>query len=276
MPSLRLGGLAIMAGSALLVLSACTADSSASTSAQAPERVAALEQQVAELRDQVARLQEELAGMDERGRNVEASLRSELDQALARAADLETQLVREIDTWIEVSDELGYQLQGPGYFWECAPRRSCASQVVGRFQESESDIRAGPIVFAGALDYSRQPAETFDPVEDGTYFGAKVLVQVDGGSEALVVLPSEESGRSSLLWKLREPIESYVRSLEGPTYPLWAGGRAVVFEACGNRPTQYDGGLIVAGAHCVPLDVYTQDESTPERVWIPFGVNSCP
>jgi hypothetical protein len=246
----------------LLLVSACTASG----------RPAA-EQPLAALEERVADLEQQLNDARARAERIQAWNRESYDRVVAEKAEL----IAEVDRWTTFADQLGYDLIGAEYGWENAPRRTCGSNVFGFVEESaETDLRTGPVLFAGALTYASQPTWVFEPVGSGKYRGHKILTVVDAGERVLVVLPAEETGKSSLLWAIREPMESYAQENTRGPYPVWVGERAVIFEACPDYDTSFDRGLTVAGARCVPLEVYVEGNPTPIRVAIPFGVPECP
>jgi hypothetical protein len=93
-----------------------------------------------------------------------------------------------------------------------------------------------------------------------------VLVIVDRGATVQVDVPQIERRDVSLLYATAQP--------PGPDYRVRDGDSRVVFHACPDRATQFNGGFVVAGPRCVGIDVRT-DGGRRSRESIPFGVGSC-
>jgi hypothetical protein len=157
-----------------------------------------------------------------------------------------------------------------------APVRRCDERVSGDLGRDwrDSTILVGPIGLVASF-YDRQPTKVFAPLRNGVYASQKVLVLVRRGTTATLVVPREARGVASLLyarakWKARN------------AYRLSEGDVATIFEACeglsGFRPheyTQFNGGIVVAGARCVPLDVYAEGSDKPLRAVLSFGAGRC-
>ena len=98
----------------------------------------------------------------------------------------------------------------------------------------------------------------------GRYPAQKLLVVVDRGAIATVVVALKDRARVGLL---------YQPAVADPPYRITQGTSAVEFEAC-HSSTQFNGGFIVAGPRCVQLDVHHNGKLT--RAWIPFGTGRQP
>ena len=107
----------------------------------------------------------------------------------------------------------------------------------------------------------------------------KALVLVNAGTSVRVSIPASERGRLSLDYTYIQTL----RSLNNGEYLRVADGASqVTFRACargpGVGPTQFAGGIIVAGAQCARIDIYTSAGNRPLVRQIPFGVpgRTCP
>lgn len=205
---------------------------------------------------------------------VEALRRARGDDAASLTAEIDA-LRQRLYRWVAIADEFGEQAAGVDYWWSHAPVRGCGTDVMGPHTPDARDIRVGPVVFVAAREYADQPPEVFAPVtEDGYRRGNKLLVIVDEDTRVLLVVPPEARETVALgygTWRVHHLTEA-----DSP-FTVAQGEPAVIFQECRPRPggTQFDGGLLVAGPQCVPLDVYVEGASLPERVTIGFGVD-CP
>lgn len=186
----------------IVVVSACSDAGATSTTESAVDLGSTsdrLEEQLVDLQEQVKELEGELERAEQLSDHMREWDRASYDRVVAE----KNQLIAQVAQWASFADSIGYDLKGAEYGWEHAPRRSCGSHVSGRLTESGIDLRAGPILLAGALTYTDQSAEVFEPVDDDLYHGLKILAVVDAGETVLVVVPPEEADRMSLLWTMR-------------------------------------------------------------------------
>jgi hypothetical protein len=145
----------------------------------------------------------------------------------------------------------------------------------------EHSIIAGPLVFYYADQFARQPASTFAPIagRSGYYPGQKLLVLARRGEVATVVVPGSERRNAGLLYN---PAEWNDRN----AYRVEDGETAVKFKACKkgerapvggplNAMTQFNGGFVVAGVRCVPLEVLVRGQEATTPVTLSFGAGRC-
>ena len=156
--------------------------------------------------------------------------------------------------------------------------RTCATSVYGTIDDptwKQHSTIAGPLVFYYADQFARQAPNSG---RNGLYPGQKLLVLVRRGTVATVVVP--------------EPARRYVSLLYDPAawndrnaYRIEDGETAVRFKACrkgeaspaGGPPTamtQFNGGFVVAGAHCAPLEVLVRKRPVIP-VTLSFGAGRC-
>jgi hypothetical protein len=161
--------------------------------------------------------------------------------------------------------------------------RTCDTSVYGKLDApawKEHSILAGPLVFYYADQFAGQSAPDFAPRPGGSryYSGQKLLILVRRGAVATVVVPEAARRNAGLLfdpagWNDRnadrvEDADSAVRfraCKEGERAPV--GGPP-------NAMTQFNGGFVVAGARCVPLEVVVRGQGTI-RVSLSFGAGRC-
>jgi hypothetical protein len=162
--------------------------------------------------------------------------------------------------------------------------RTCEMSVYGTLDDpswEKRSITAGPLVFYSADQYAQQPASLFAPIagKDGYYRGQKLLVLVQRGAVATVVLPKSQRRYAALLYN---PAAWNDRN----AYRIKDGETAVRFKACKegetapvgaplNEMTQFNGGFVVAGARCVALEVLERGEQGTTPVTVSFGGGPC-
>jgi hypothetical protein len=142
-------------------------------------------------------------------------------------------------------------------------------------------VFAGPLIFYSADQYAEQPVSTFAPIagRNGYYPGQKLLVLVRRGAVATVVVPESERRLAALLY---DPAAWNDRN----AYKIEDGETAVKFKACEkgerapvggplNAMTQFNGGFVVAGDHCLPLDVLVRGQAGSIPVTLSFGAGRC-
>jgi hypothetical protein len=158
--------------------------------------------------------------------------------------------------------------------------RDCPSAVYGEEinpRALEDAVIAGPLTLAVEAGWADRPARAYAPERV-----LKVLAIVRAGERVTLVVPGGERDRLSLLYDVTE---------RGPPRPLRLsdGTWSVRFTACTSseewvpgerypdtRKTQFNGGFFVRGAHCAPLDVWTDGQEEPLRRWLSLGTGDRP
>ena len=169
-----------------------------------------------------------------------------------------------------------------------APRRAfirtCETSVYGRLDapawKMHSTI-AGPLVFYYADQYAQQPPSVFAPLpgQNGYYPGQKLLVLLRRDAVATVAVRDSELRYAALLYN---PAVWNDRN----AYKIEEGEVSVTFKACKkgergpvggplNAMTQFNGGFVVAGVRCLPLDVRVQGREGAIPVRLSFGAGRC-
>jgi hypothetical protein len=162
--------------------------------------------------------------------------------------------------------------------------RTCETSVYGRLDAPawrKHSTNAGPLSFYYADQYAQMASSDFGPVSGrkGHYQGLKLLVLVRPGGVATVVLPEAERRYSALIYNPAAWNDSNA-------YRIKDGDSAVTFEACkrGQTPpeggpvnamTQFNGGFVVAGARCVPIEVFVRGQERSIRTSLSFGSGRC-
>jgi hypothetical protein len=161
--------------------------------------------------------------------------------------------------------------------------RTCETSAYGKLDSPEWKTHstfAGPLVFYYADQFAEEPASEFAPRPGGSeyYAGQKLLVLVRRGAVATVIVPEAERRNAGLLF---DPAVWNDRN----AYKVEDGDAAVRFRACKkgesspvggppNAMTQFNGGFVVAGARCLPLEVLTPGQGAI-RVSLSFGADRC-
>jgi hypothetical protein len=162
--------------------------------------------------------------------------------------------------------------------------RRCQASVRGTLDDPawrKHSVFAGPLIFYSADQYAEQPASLFAPIDGngGQYAGQKLLVLVRRGAVATVVLPESQQVHAALLYN---PAAFSDRN----AYRIENGESAVTFKACKkgeaapvggllNAMTQFNGGFVVAGARCLPLEVLVRGTERTIPVTLSFGGGHC-
>jgi hypothetical protein len=160
----------------------------------------------------------------------------------------------------------------------------CETSVYGTLDDPAwrtHSVIAGPLVFYSADQYAEQPASLFGPLagNNGYYAGQKLLVLVRRGAVVTVVVPESVRRYAALLYS---PAAWNDRN----AYKIEDGESAVRFKACKkgetapvggplNAMTQFNGGFVVAGARCAPLEVFVRGEQRLIPIKLSFGVGRC-
>jgi hypothetical protein len=161
--------------------------------------------------------------------------------------------------------------------------RTCEAGVYGTLDDPtwrKHSVIAGPLVFYSADQYAEQPASLFAPVpaQNGHYAGQKLLVFVRRGAVATVIVPESQRRYAALLYNSADFNDIN-------EYRIEDGESAVTFKACKkgeaspvggplNAMTQFNGGFIVAGGRCVPLEVRVRGQGSIP-VTLSFGAGRC-
>jgi hypothetical protein len=157
--------------------------------------------------------------------------------------------------------------------------RSCETSVFGDlargWRTDASAVVVGPLAFLYPGFYADAPKSWFGR-HHGAYRSQKVLAVIRQGSVVRVSVAPSAEGTASLLY---DP-----KGFWAPRgFEVSDGDRAVTFEACPrgqaalgppNTATQFNGGFIVAGPRCVPLDARVGN-APPEHFVISFGAGDC-
>jgi hypothetical protein len=162
--------------------------------------------------------------------------------------------------------------------------RTCEASVRGTIDDPawrKHSVFAGPFVFYSADQYAEQPASLFAPIDGngGYYAGQKLLVLLRRGAVATVVVPESKRSYAALLYNPAAWNNSNAYRIED-------GESAVTFKACEKRKTaavsgppnamtQFNGGFVVAGARCLPLEVLVRGTERMIPVTLSFGGGHC-
>ena len=111
--------------------------------------------------------------------------------------------------------------------------------------------------------FASQPADAFSG-RNGRYFLQKALAVVEAGALVKMEVPESARDRLALSYGLSGRSDNLYALADG--HPTWA------LRACDDTETQFNGGFIVAGAQCAPLDVFVEGQSAPIRVTLSFGM----
>lgn len=156
-----------------------------------------------------------------------------------------------------------------------APPVDCSqpppATVIG-YTGQPSDITAGPLTFIGAGEGAQEPASAFRP-RDGQDRGWKAPVAVQPGHAVTVRV--EASAREIAALDYHTPTGDARRVADGEP--------AVTFRACprgaprsaNDAVTTWNGVVVVKGPACVPLEIFTDQRTTPERLSMRIGLERC-
>ena len=159
-------------------------------------------------------------------------------------------------------------------------------QLASRWRSpTEGTLVAGPIAWPYLRELATDsgapyiaPPASYAPVH-GLAPSVKALVIVNAGTTVRVRIPANERARLSLDHTYIQTL----RSMNNREYVRVADGASqVTFRACARGPavgpTQFAGAIIVAGARCARIDIYTNASNRPLVRQIPFGVpgRTCP
>jgi hypothetical protein len=125
-------------------------------------------------------------------------------------------------------------------------------------------VTAGPVVFVAARGYANDPPRRFSAPGDRATLH-KVLIVVAGHDlvEVSIDHPDAALAYDEGKWGQRNGMR------------FDAGDPRVRFEPCPDRrSTQFNGGILLRGPSCVPVEVEVQG-STPAFATLSFGAGDC-
>ena len=166
--------------------------------------------------------------------------------------------------------------------------------------ERRASVVAGPLTLVYARQQAAHPAAKFDPTRQslrdlindpssrgrnrrlarrtlantrpGSYGVAAMRVRVSAGREATLGVPAQHRESVSLIYTAR------ARNRENPgaagAYRVDDGDPVITFRACDDADTEFLGGMVVAGARCVPLRI-TERARAPQHRLLSFGAGEC-
>jgi hypothetical protein len=147
--------------------------------------------------------------------------------------------------------------------------RDCASSVDGGVgsRDIRQSAKVGPLAFVWVRGAEQAPAAFFRR-RPGGYPSGKYLVLVRSAEQVTVSVPPSERKVVALVY---DPAHF------APFLPVSKGERVVTFRACAGSSsaweasTQFNGGIVVAGARCVVLDVRPASANRARRLRMPVG-----
>lgn len=150
------------------------------------------------------------------------------------------------------------------------PVRSCGSDVYGTLNPSWRDyaISVGPLSLVPFERLADAPASQFAG-KRGRYPGQKMLVVVEAGRRATLLLPLPERRHAALNY-------AHQSGSRDNRYALADGTAAVTFKACADHLTQFNGTFIVAGPRCVAIEIRQRASIRGVRRYLPFGTGDEP
>jgi hypothetical protein len=144
--------------------------------------------------------------------------------------------------------------------------RLCKSAVYGELSQRyrRGAVTIGPLMLGGELGANAGGRFAGEKV-------VKVLANLRADETVTLAVPEGERRRLSLL---------YDDSGRGPRRPLRFsdGTSSARLSACPDADSQFNGGAVVRGAHCAPIQVWIEGLEQPLRGWLPFGTlhRPCP
>jgi hypothetical protein len=154
--------------------------------------------------------------------------------------------------------------------------------------ESRQNIRAGPLILYLAGQYANAPRSEFAPVRfienapplvrreirnRTAYAAVKQLLVFRGTRAVTLEIQGVGRGHAALLYATTPGYTEQEARLG--LAQISDGVPAVRFEPCerGTGPfTQFPGGLVVAGARCLPLHIWVEGREQPLRRVVSFGM----
>jgi hypothetical protein len=155
--------------------------------------------------------------------------------------------------------------------------RTCASKVDGGYSgmkeiplpQRQISVRIGAVLLVGAREYASLPGSAFALVAGSTdrFPVGKILVLVRARSCVTLSVAASARSRAALLY---DPL-----FMVPPTgVRIDEGAVRVIFRSCmSGYWTEFNGGVVVAGAGCVPLRVKTAHDTRSGT--LSFGAGHC-
>jgi hypothetical protein len=144
--------------------------------------------------------------------------------------------------------------------------RTCESSVSGALGVGwrRGEAAAGPVVFVAASGYANDPPRRFSvPGDRASLHKVLIVVMGDAAVEVSVDHPDAALAYDPAKWGLRNRMR------------LEAGDARVRFDPCPDRrTTQFNGGFLVRGPVCVPVQVWVEGE-LPASSTLSFGAGAC-
>lgn len=113
---------------------------------------------------------------------------------------------------------------------------------------------------------------TLKSARAGSYGVSTIRIRVSVGRQATVTVPPEHRASVALIYTAR------ARNRENPGAPggyrVDDGEDAVTLRACPDADTEFLGGVVVAGARCVPLQISAPGRPPQQRL-LSFGAGEC-
>jgi hypothetical protein len=152
-------------------------------------------------------------------------------------------------------------------------RRGCDDSVYGQlatgWRKEPSTLSVGPAAFPYIRQNRALPGRLLAPIgHSGRYRAGKDLLVLAKSARVTLAIPSFERRHVALLYGGEQR--------DRGAYALSDGATSIELDACPDRPTQFNGGFIVAGARCVAIDVSSRGSARATRGWIPFGTRNRP
>ena len=146
--------------------------------------------------------------------------------------------------------------------------RGCDASVSGGLGSNWRDgaVVAGPVAFVD-LRLAATPSPLVSP-RDRTGI-VKALIVLDAGTSVRLAVAGAARRHARLMYTAES------LGLGRRNAPLRVGTPSVMLTACSGRDTQFNGGFIVDGRRCVPLEISQPGRST-ERITISLGAGRCP
>ncbi|HEV2812110.1 MAG TPA: hypothetical protein VGW10_02560 [Solirubrobacteraceae bacterium] len=166
----------------------------------------------------------------------------------------------------------------------------------------EAGVIAGPLLFAYGMELAGHPEivrpqaemlrelsrsasategeraraeETLRHTPRDGYGVAELMVVLEAGQRATVALPGNEQERAAFVYTSRA-VETERAGAAG-IHRIAEGDAAVTFEACEVGPTNWLGGLVVAGPpRCLPVHVWVDDAEEPLLTHLPIATGDRP
>jgi hypothetical protein len=166
--------------------------------------------------------------------------------------------------------------------------------------ERRASVVAGPLTLVYARQQADQPAAGFDATREtlrqliddpssregererarGTLahtlpdgYGVDMMrIRISAGRQATLTVPAEHRASVSLVYAARARNRENLGA-QG-VYSVADGDPAVTFRACDGEDAEFLGGIVVAGARCVPLRIAEPGRPQQRRV-VSFGAGPC-